>query len=196
MICARALALGELEGTAGLAAAVLLALHDASVAGKEPALLENRTQFRLAIGERLGNAMANRTGLARKAAALHGGDDVVLPVAVGGYDRLLQDHLQHRASEIFAEFLVVDDDLARARLHPNAGDRVLAFAGSVGPTMGVELLHVHRSFRSSCRLGGRAEFLEGVDFSHRPRPLRSSCSAPQCRASRAAAPRVDGRYWR
>src|SRR6185503_7224091 len=51
-------ALRELEAAAGLHAAVLLALDHAAVARQEPALRERRTQLRLEVGERLGNALA------------------------------------------------------------------------------------------------------------------------------------------
>src|SRR5688572_9070496 len=87
-ICARASALGELEGATGLGAAVLFALHHAGVTGKEPAFLEDRAQFRLVMGKGLGNAVANRTGLARETAAGYRCNDVVLSVAVGGNDWL------------------------------------------------------------------------------------------------------------
>src|SRR5690348_5831995 len=87
------LALRELEGTAGLRLAVLLALDRAAVAGEKAALLEHRAQPGLIIGERLGDAVAHRACLAGEAAAGNGRDDVELAVAVGGYDRLLEEHL-------------------------------------------------------------------------------------------------------
>ena len=89
--------------------------------------------------------MAHRAGLAGQAAADDGGDDVELAVAVGRDDRLLEDHLQHRTREIGREFLVVDDDLAGARLDPDAGDGVLALAGGIGAALLVELLHMDGS---------------------------------------------------
>ena len=76
--------------------------------------MSTRAQRRLVVGQRLGDAVTNRAGLAGQAAADDGGDDVELAVAVGRDDRLLQDHLQHRTGEIGREFLVVDDDLAGA----------------------------------------------------------------------------------
>src|SRR5690606_22654269 len=101
----RGSALGELEGPAGLGAAVLLALHHAAVASEEAAALQDAAQLGLVMGERLGDAVAHGTGLAREPATGHGGDDVVLAVAVSGDDGLLQDHLKHRTGEIGAEFL-------------------------------------------------------------------------------------------
>src|SRR5690606_12500989 len=139
------LALGELEGAAGLRAAVLLALHHASVAGEEAALLEQSAKLRFVEGERAGDAVAHGTGLAREAAAGDGGDDIVLAAAVRRFDGLLQVHLKNRPGEILGELLVVHRDLAGARLHPNAGDGVLALAGGVGAAMSIELLHMDRS---------------------------------------------------
>ncbi len=111
---------------------------------RKPPFLRTRAQLRLVIGQRLGDAVAHRAGLAGQAAAGDGGDDVVLAVAVGGDDRLLQDHLQHRTGEILGEFLAVDGDAAGARLQPDAGDGVLALAGGIGAAVGVELLDIDR----------------------------------------------------
>src|SRR3569832_2839774 len=77
----RGLALRELEGTASLGPAVLLALDHARVAGQEAAALERAAQLRLEVGKRLGQAVAHRARLPGQAAARHGADDVVLAVA-------------------------------------------------------------------------------------------------------------------
>src|SRR5690606_36226595 len=122
-------ALGELERTASLALAILLSLDHARVPGQEAALLEDRPQLRLVIGQCLGNSVPYGPGLSGKSAARHRRHDVVLAVAIGCEDRLAQDHLQHRPSEILVVFLVVDDDAALARLDPHPGDGVLALAG-------------------------------------------------------------------
>src|SRR5690606_41994949 len=71
-------ALRELEAAAGLDAAVLLPLHGTAVAGQEATLLEDAAQLRLVVGQRLGDAVAHRTGLTRQPAALHRRDDVIL----------------------------------------------------------------------------------------------------------------------
>ena len=85
------LPLGELERAAGFRLAVLLALDDAAVAGQEAALLEDAAQFRLVIGESLGDAMTHGASLAGETATGDGDVDVVLAGAVGRDDRLLQD---------------------------------------------------------------------------------------------------------
>src|SRR5581483_9982225 len=63
---------------------------------------------------------------------------VVLAVAIGRDQRLLDQHAQHRASEIDLELAGIDDDLAGAGLDPDAGDRVLALARGVGAAEAVE----------------------------------------------------------
>src|SRR5690606_24013333 len=101
------LALGELEGPAGLGLAVLLALDDAAVAGQEATLLEDRTQARLEVGEGLGDAVTNSTGLTGKTTTGNGGDDVELAGAGSSDQRLLQDHLQDRTGEVGREITAV-----------------------------------------------------------------------------------------
>src|SRR6478735_9032192 len=60
-VCRRdASALGELERTPGLGAAILLALDHARVAGQESAALQDAAQVGLEGGERLGDAVAHR----------------------------------------------------------------------------------------------------------------------------------------
>ena len=62
---AGSLALRELEAAAGFLLAVLLALDDAGVAGREAFLLERAAKLRLIVGQRLGEAVTDRAGLAR-----------------------------------------------------------------------------------------------------------------------------------
>ena len=108
--------------------------------------------------------MANRTGLAGETAAGDGGDDVELAGTVGQNDRLEQEHLQHRTGEILGVFLAVDDDLAGAGLHPDAGNSILALAGGIGAALRIQLLDMNRS--SLCRRSDGAEFGEGGKVSH------------------------------
>src|SRR5215475_6493628 len=61
-------ALGELEAAAGFHLAVFLPLDDPAVTGEEAALLQHGSQLRFVVGERLGDAMAYRTGLTRQTA--------------------------------------------------------------------------------------------------------------------------------
>src|SRR5690349_3088678 len=89
---ARRLALGELERPAGLGTAVLLALDYAGVAGEEAALLEHAAQLRLEMRQRLRQAVAYSASLTGQPAARHRADHVVLAGAVGGDQRLLDQH--------------------------------------------------------------------------------------------------------
>src|SRR5579859_5793773 len=156
------LTLGELERPAGLRLAVLLALDHARVAGEETALLEDATELRLVVGERLGQAMAERPGLAGKSAAGDGRAHVVLAVPIGGDDRLLDHHLEDGPSEILGEILAVDKDAAATAGEPDAGDRILALAGGIGAAQRIELLHMDR-LDGSLR---RGEVLEGLEIGH------------------------------
>src|SRR5476649_2319756 len=134
------LALGELEAAASLGPAILLAFHRARVAGKEAARLQYRTQGGLVIDQGARNAVTHRAGLARKPAAIDGDDHVELAVAACRDQGLAQDHAQHRTGEIDGLVTAVDDDLAAARLDPDAGDRFLAAAGGIGAALGVALI--------------------------------------------------------
>ena len=138
--CEGRLALRELEAAAGLGLAVLLALDDARVAGEEAGLLDGGAQRGLEAAQRLGDAVLDRTGLAGKAAADNRGFDVILAVTLGNAERLVDDQAKRRASEIDFLLAAVDDDLARARLQPDARDGVLAAAGRISAAMLVELL--------------------------------------------------------
>src|SRR5262245_13464925 len=87
------LALRELEASSRLGPAVLLALDGAGIAGQEPALLQHAAELGLEARERDRDAVPDGAGLARHPAPAHGADDVVLPFALGGDERLFQDHL-------------------------------------------------------------------------------------------------------
>src|SRR6185369_13699093 len=134
------LALRELEAAASLGAAVLLALDGARVAGQEPGLLHDRAERRLITGQRLGNAVQDRTGLAREPAADDGGLDIILTRALGDAERLVDDEAERRTREVDLLLAAVDDDFPRARLQPDARDGVLAAAGRVSAAVLVELL--------------------------------------------------------
>ena len=125
------------------------------IAGQEAFLLQGGAQFGLVIGQRLGEAVAHRAGLAGKAAAGHRHRQVVLGEAVDDDERLAQDHAQHGPREIDVERLAVDGRLAPAGLDPDARDGVLALAGGVGASLLVELLHMNGGFGNG-RRGGRS----------------------------------------
>lgn len=64
-------ALDPLESLAGLGAAGLLALHDATVARQEPGGFQRRPQLRVPLLQRAADAVTQRLGLASHAAAFH-----------------------------------------------------------------------------------------------------------------------------
>src|SRR3546814_7001531 len=125
------LALRELEAAARLGLAVLLALDRAAVAGKESRRLDRCAQRRLVAGQCLADAVLDRAGLARKTAALDGADHVILALPRRHVERLVDDEAQRRPREIDFLIATVDHDLARARLEPDARDRILAAAGGI-----------------------------------------------------------------
>src|SRR5690606_32589628 len=141
------LALGELEAAASLGLAVLLALDGAGVAGQEAALLEHAAQLRLEIGQRLGDAVTHRAGLARETTAGDRAHHVVLVLAGSRDEGLLDQHTQHGPRKIVLELAGIDDDLAGAGLDPDARDGVLALAGGIGAALLVHLLDVLGRFR-------------------------------------------------
>src|ERR1700730_17100041 len=119
-IRATKLPLRELEASARFGLAVFLALDHARVAGDEAAALENGAQLGFVADQRLGYAVAHRAGLTRKSAARHRADYVILSLAVGGDQRLLDQHAQHRPGKIDFHRAFVDEDLAGAHLDPDA----------------------------------------------------------------------------
>ena len=129
-----------------------LTLDGTAVAGQEASGLDRSAQNRLELGQRLADAVLDRTGLARQTAALDGADHVILTFALGDAEHLVDDETQRRTCEI--DFLVttVDRDLARTRLQPDASDGVLTTAGRIGAAELVQFLLTQR---------GRADALGG-----------------------------------
>src|SRR5882672_6813832 len=68
-------ALRELERAPRLGLAVFLALDHAAVAGEEAAVLEHAAQLGLEVGQRLGEAVAHRAGLAGQSTARYPAND-------------------------------------------------------------------------------------------------------------------------
>src|SRR3546814_5890408 len=89
-------------------------------------MLDSCAQRRLIAGERLGDAVLDRAGLAGKAAAGDGAIDVILLAPVGHVERLVDDQTKRRAGEIDRLIAAVHLDLAGAGLQPDASDGILA----------------------------------------------------------------------
>src|SRR5262245_56033124 len=132
-------ALGELEAASRLAAAILLALDHAAVAGEEAAGLEHLAQRRLEEGQRAADAVAHGARLPRQPAAGHGAGDVVLVDPAGRAKGLIDQHAQHRPREVDGTLAAIDRDPARAGLDPHAGNGILALARGIGAALAVEL---------------------------------------------------------
>jgi hypothetical protein len=134
------LALGELEAAARAGAAVLLALDHAAVAGEEAgAFMAPRRRARTWRGAwrmpwRTAPAWPDRPPPETVATTSN------WLAALRDVERLLDDHLLGRTREVDRLVAAVDRDLAGAGLHPDAGDGVLAPAGGVGATLGVDFL--------------------------------------------------------
>src|SRR5690606_30572753 len=135
------------------------------------------------IGECLGDAVTNCTGLTGKAATNNSCDNIELTSAVRRNDWLLQDHLQNRTCEIRSKFFAVYGDLAGTWLDPNASNRVFTLAGRISAALSVDLLNMNRS-----GLFGdyAAEFFERVEL------LSHDYAFPLCLRFSAATSRTSG----
>src|SRR5258706_8505478 len=125
-------ALGVLEPLASARLTVLLALFLAGVAGEKPRLFEAGATLGVDGDEGSRDAVPHGVGLGAVPAAGHGGLDVVLVEHFDELERLAHDHARRLSLEVLIAGHAVHLELARAGLHPNAGDGGLSFAGRVG----------------------------------------------------------------
>src|SRR3954451_12571194 len=116
-------ALRELRLLAGLLKAGLAPLLDPGVAGQHASALQLRAKRGVDLGERAGDAVPDRRGLAGDAATVHTDADVDVALVARLHERLLRDRLQVGAGEVFLERPLVDLDLAVAGAKDHAGDR-------------------------------------------------------------------------
>src|SRR3712207_1267803 len=125
----RGLALGELRPLACLLEPCLLTFLHARVAREVAAPLELAAQRRIGLDERARDAVPQRDGLRRHAAAVDARDDVQARVVARGLERLLGDALELDAREVLVEVAAVDAERALARAEDHARDGALALAG-------------------------------------------------------------------
>src|SRR3954471_24510014 len=125
-------ALRVLGRLAGLLQAVLLPLLGPRVTGEEAGLLQRRAVVGLEPDERAGDREAQGPGLAGDAAAVQGGDDVVLVGLLQGDERLLDELLVHLVREVVVERAPVELEVAGARNEADADDGLLAAADDGG----------------------------------------------------------------
>src|SRR5688572_646256 len=124
-------ALRVLRPSASLAKTDLLALDLARVASDESGFAQRLAQAFVVVHERARDAVTNRAGLPRRAAAANRDLHVETPLGFGDDERLANDHARRLAAEEHVEQPAVDDDVAVAGLQVNAGRRGLAPSGAV-----------------------------------------------------------------
>ena len=107
--------LRELEPGPRSALAVLLALLHPGVARQEAFLLQLLAQLQVVDRQRARDPVADRSGLARGAAAGDRDVDVELLGRLGREERLLDDHLEDVVREVVVERSLVDGDRSGAR---------------------------------------------------------------------------------
>ena len=110
------LTLRELEAATRLGATVLLALDHARIAGEEAVGLQPLAQIRLEQRQRARDAVAQRAGLRRDAAAVQLRDHVHARLVADRLERLADVALERGPREEVVERLAVDDVLASAGL--------------------------------------------------------------------------------
>jgi hypothetical protein len=97
-------------------------------------------QLGLVVGQRLGQPVAHRAGLAREAAAGDGADDVVLMQPVGRDQRLLDDHLLSTGrAKYCGHLLPLTVNRPLPGLTQTRATAFLALAGRIGAALGVDL---------------------------------------------------------
>src|SRR5215204_624237 len=126
-----ALALRELRSLAGLVQAGLLALDLAGVACQEALALQHRPELRIGLDERPGDAVADRAGLSRWAAALDARTEVVRALGAGDLQRRQHRRAVGGAREVLLQRPAVDPGHAVARAQDHARDGRLPLAGAL-----------------------------------------------------------------
>src|SRR5215218_8067055 len=156
-------ALAELRLLAGLLQPGLAALLDAGVTGEEAPALEIAAKLGVDLGQRPGDPVTDRAGLAADPTAVDADADVNVALVAGDDERLLGHRLVQGPRKELLDAALVDFDLAVARHHSDASDRALAFAG--GEEAGA-FLHFRRS-----AAGGGVGLLSGGELGFAPRFL-------------------------
>src|SRR5262249_16093361 len=113
-----------------------------------------------------GNAVAHRAGLPRKPATGDRAGHVVLVLPVGRDQRLLDELAKHRPREESLDRPLVDGYMPAGGLEPRRGNRILAFAGSAGPALLVEVLDVAGRLGCRCTLQSGEFFEQLHGFGH------------------------------
>src|SRR6266516_400855 len=123
-------ALRVLRCLPGLLQAVLLALLDAGIPGKEARPLQGSPVFRVDQYQGTCDPQPQRTRLAGDPAAGDAGGHIELPLGPEGHERLTDELLVDLVREEVLQRPLVDAPLAGARCDPDPRDRLLAAAGA------------------------------------------------------------------
>jgi hypothetical protein len=124
--------------------------YGTAVTREEAFRLHCTAKQRLIFRQCLRDAMLYSTGLARKTTALYGRDYIILAGTLGHAERLVDDETERRTCEIHFLVTAIHDNLAGARLQPNAGDGVFTTAGGIGAALCIDFLFAD----DSCDLYG------------------------------------------
>src|SRR5581483_7420093 len=124
------LPLRELRRLARLVQARLLPLDLARVARQVALALEEDAEVGIDLDERAGDAVADRSGLPRRAASVHADAEVVLSLEVGHLQRREHRLAVEEPREVLLERLAVDPRGAAPRTEDHPGDGRLPLAGA------------------------------------------------------------------
>ena len=130
MIPRRDLTLGELEALASTGLAGLLAFLHARISGQKAKWLDDLAVFRVHLGERSADGVADGDGLGMDTTALNHDSEIELvdqrELLEGSQDAVLE----FRSGQIFFEVAAIDGNLAGAFSHPYTGN--CGFAATCG----------------------------------------------------------------
>ena len=130
------LTFAELEAFASLGLAGFLALDHTGVAHEETFFLQSRTVLDVVLAECAGDSHAQSLSLAGDSTAIEIGLDIPFAFSVGNLQGLVDDVLQRASGEIFLIVSFVNNNLAGAGGHIDAGN------GAFSSTNGVDYFHI------------------------------------------------------
>jgi hypothetical protein len=134
MVTAKAdtnLPLAELEPAPCALPPVLLSLFDARVSGKKTGTTKSRPKLGIYLKQRLGDTMADRSGLARETATLAECNYIESTEGLGDIERLLYQSGQNCSAEVFISGSCIDRYNAGTGSEPHTRRCIFAVAGAI-----------------------------------------------------------------